>query len=107
MIQHLVHYKSQVNYAKATGFLPSTKVAFSDPYFSTDPFRAVFKDAVKYGKTYPCIPAWGLIEPVLTRRLGILWDHVLAAEDEDMRAIVQGDLDLAAKEINSVLNVRK
>ena len=107
LIQHLVSYKSQVNYAKATGFLPATKVAFSDPYFSSDPFRAVFKDAVKYGKTYPCIPAWGLIEPVLTRRLGILWDHVLAAEDEDMRAIVQGDLDLAAKEINSVLNVRK
>lgn len=107
LIKHLVSTKMQVNYAKATGFLPATKAAFQDPYFSSDPFRAVFKDAVMYGKTYPCVAAWGLIEPILTRRLGILWDHVLAAEDEEIKAIVKEDLDAAAKEINSVLSVRK
>jgi hypothetical protein len=87
--------------------LPATRAAFLDPYFSSDPYRAVFMEAIKYGKTYPCVSAWGLIEPVLTRRLGILWDHVLAAEDEDIKNIVKKDLDAAAKEINSVLNVRR
>ncbi|MCX5749769.1 MAG: sugar ABC transporter substrate-binding protein [Candidatus Saganbacteria bacterium] len=107
VIKHLVTTKMQVNYAKATGFLPATKAAFSDPYFASDPFRAVFKEAVQYGRTYPCVAAWGLIEPILTRRLGIMWDHILAAEDEDIKAIVKDDLDAAAKEINSVLSVRR
>jgi len=107
VIKHLVSYKSQVNYAKATGFLPSTKAAFQDPYFSSDQYRSVFKDSIKYGRTYPCVSAWGLIEPILTRRLGIMWDHVLAAEDEEIRDVVKSDLDAAAREINSVLNVKK
>lgn len=107
VIKHLLSTKMQINYAKTTAFLPSTKAAFEDPYFSADPYRAIFKETVKYGKTYPCIPSWGLIEPVLTRRLGILWDHVLASDDEDMRKIVKEDLDAAAKEINSVLNVKR
>ncbi len=107
VIKFLVGYKPQVNYAKATGFLPATKAAFSDPYFSSDPYRAVFKEAVKYGKTYPCVSSWGLIEPILTRRLGIMWDHILAAEDEEVPSVVKQDLESAAKEINSVLNTRR
>lgn len=107
VIKYLVSPKAQTSYAKATGFLPATKAAFEDPYFSSDQYRSIFKGAVKYGKTYPCVSAWGLIEPVLTRRLGILWDHVLAAADEDLKTIVKNDLDAAAKEINSVLNIKK
>mgnify|MGYP000903934838 CR=1 FL=1 len=107
VIKHLVSQKAQVEYAKSTGFLPAIKTAFDDPYFSSDQFRSQFKETIKYGRTYPCIPAWGLIEPILTRRLGIIWDHVLAAEDEELRSVVKTGLDAAAKEINSVLNQAK
>ncbi len=107
VIKHMISNKMQVNYAKASGFLPATKAAFEDPYFSSDPYRAVFKEAVQYGKTYPCVPSWGLIEPILTRRLGIMWDHVLAADDDNVKKIVEDDLNSAAKEINSVLKSNK
>lgn len=107
VIKYLVSYKPQVAYAKATGFLPSTKAAFEDPYFSSDPYRAVFKEAIQFGRTYPCVSSWGLIEPILMRRLGILWDHVLSAEDEELRDIVANDLDSAAKEINSIINLKR
>ena len=107
VIKYLVSQKPQVEYAKSTGFLPATKIAFDDPYFSSDQFRSQFKETLKYGRTYPCIPAWGLIEPILTRRLGIIWDHVLAAEDEQLRSVVKTGLDEAAKEINSVLKQAK
>ena len=107
VIKYLVSQKAQVDYAKATGFLPAVKSAFDDPFFSSDPYRSKFKESVKYGRTYPCIPAWGLIEPILTRRLGIIWDHVLVAEDENLRAVIKEGLDAAAKEINSVLKQSK
>lgn len=107
VIKYLVSQKPQVEYAKATGFLPAIKTAFNDPYFSSDQFRSQFKETIKYGRTYPCIPAWGLIEPILTRRLGIIWDHVLAAEDEQLRSVVKTGLDAAAKEIDSVLKQSK
>lgn len=107
VIKYLVSQKPQVEYAKATGFLPAIKTAFDDPYFSSDQFRSQFKETIKYGRTYPCIPAWGLIEPILTRRLGIIWDHVLAAEDEQLPSVVKTGLDAAAKEIDSVLKQSK
>ena len=61
VIQYLTSKQAQVNYAKVTGFLPARRDAFDDPFFSIDPNRRVFKEAVLYGRTYPCIPAWGLL----------------------------------------------
>lgn len=107
VIKYLVSPKAQVEYAKASGFLPATKVAFEDPFFSSDQYRSKFKESIKYGRTYPCIAAWGLIEPILTRRLGIIWDHVLVAEEENLKKVVKEGLDAAAKEINSVLKQAK
>jgi multiple sugar transport system substrate-binding protein len=76
VIKYLTSRQPQVDYAKLSGFLPARRDAFDDPYFTDDLNRRVFKEAVFYGKTYPCIPAWGLLEPVLTRRFGIMWDYV-------------------------------
>ncbi len=107
VIKHLISSKSQVSYAKATGFLPATKAAFEDPFFSSDQYRSVFKTAVQFGRTYPCVSSWGLIEPILMRRFGIMWDHILSADDENIKKIVKEDLEAAAKEINSVINVKR
>ena len=104
LIKHLLSRESQVQYAKATGFLPSTKAAFEDPFFTNDPYRKVFKEAVQYGRIYPCVGGWGLIEPVLTRRFGIMWDHVIAAPSlGELPSLISEELKLAAKEVNTVL----
>lgn len=102
VIKYLASKKPQVEYAKVTGFLPARKEGFSDPYFANDPNRKVFKDAVFYGKTYPAIPSWGLLEPLLTRRLGILWDYVTSGKDASPE-IIKEQLKLAKKEVESIL----
>lgn len=105
VIQYLTSKQVQVNYAKVTGFLPARRDAFDDPFFSQDPNRRVFKEAVLYGKTYPCIPAWGLLEPVLTRRFGIMWEYVSNTyEDGYKQSEIKKQLDLAKSEIDGVLN---
>jgi multiple sugar transport system substrate-binding protein len=104
VIQYLTSKKVQVDYAKVTGFLPARRDAFDDPFFSSDPNRRVFKEAVLYGKTYPCIPAWGLLEPVLTRRFGIMWEYVTNTYDNGYKeAEIKKQLELAKTEIDGVL----
>lgn len=103
VIKYLTSKTAQVEYAKATGFLPARKEAFADPYFANDPNRKVFKDAVFYGKTYPSIPSWGLLEPILTRRFGIMWDYVTSGKEYKPEEI-KNQLKLAKKEVEAILS---
>jgi multiple sugar transport system substrate-binding protein len=103
VIKYLTSKGPQVTYAKATGFLPARVEAFNDPYFANDPNRKVFKDAVFYGRTYPSIPSWGLLEPILTRRLGIMWDYVLGGKEIKPEQIKE-QLKLAKQEVESILS---
>lgn len=103
VIKYLTSKAPQIQYAKETGFLPARVEAFNDPFFANDKNRKVFKEAVYYGKTYPAIPAWGLLEPILTRRLGILWDYVTAGKDFKPEEIKK-QLKLAKEEVESILN---
>ena len=103
LIKYLTAKKQQVEYAKISGFLPGRLEAFDDPFFANDPKRKVFKSAVLYGRTYPPIPQWGLLEPILTRRFGIMWDYVTSGAEYNPKKIRE-QLKLAKKEVESVLN---
>ena len=103
VIKYLTSKQPQIDYAKVSGFLPARKNAFDDPFFADDPNRKLFKEAVFYGRTYPPIPSWGLLEPILTRRLGILWDLVTSGKYLTPSAI-KDQLKLAKREVESLLN---
>jgi len=103
LIKYLTSKTAQVEYAKVTGFLPARKDAFEDQFFSADPYRQVFKEAINYGRTYPAVPSWGLLEPILTRRFGIMWDYVTSGEDYDPEKIRE-QLRMAKKEVETILN---
>ena len=102
VLQYLTSRPAQIEYAKVSGFLPARQDAFEDPFFTKDPHRKVFKDAVKYGRTYPPVPSWGLLEPILTRRFGIVWDYVTFGADYDPEEIRE-QLKLAKREVEAIL----
>ncbi|KAF0135134.1 MAG: extracellular solute-binding protein [Candidatus Saganbacteria bacterium] len=99
---------AQLTYCKASGFLPAKLSVFNEPFFSVDPARRVFKEAIKYGKSYPCVSFWGILEPMLTRRFGILWDYVTGSKDTvlDKNEIAK-QLDLAKKEMEIIIQQGK
>ncbi|MBI5078397.1 extracellular solute-binding protein, partial [Candidatus Saganbacteria bacterium] len=105
VIKYLTSKVPEIEYAKTSGFLPARVEAFDDPYFAAEPNRRVFIGAVYYGKTYPSIPSWGLLEPILTRRFGIMWDYVTSGEKYKPEKIRE-QLKLAKKEVEAVLNQR-
>ncbi|MBU0502342.1 MAG: sugar ABC transporter substrate-binding protein [Candidatus Margulisbacteria bacterium] len=103
LIKYLTSKNAQVAYAKVSGFLPARLDAFDDPFFASDPNRKIFKQAALYGKTYPPVPSWGLLEPILTRRFGIMWDYVTSS-DEYSPEKIREQLQLAKKEVEAILN---
>jgi multiple sugar transport system substrate-binding protein len=103
LIKYLLNPDVQIEYAKRTGMLPSVKEAFNDPFITGDPHRRIYREAILYGKTYPCIASWGKLEPVLTRRFGLMWDELLVAPAKFSIDNVKKNLALAAKEINGIL----
>ncbi len=96
--------KAQLEYTKYCGFLPSRREVFKHPYYSINPARRVLKEAIKYGKTYPPIAGWGLLEPILTRRFGIMWDYVTGTEGPLKEEEIKRQLDIAKQEIEAVLS---
>jgi len=102
VLKYLTSKQPQIDYAKISGFLPARLDAFDDPFFTKDPKRNIFKNAVTYGRTYPPIPSWGLLEPILTRRFGIMWDYVTSGADYQPESIRE-QLKLAKKEVEAVL----
>ncbi len=103
VVRYLSEPRSQLAYSKLTGFLPSLKTCFADPYFTKDPKRGIFVEAVKYGRTYPCVSAWGPIEPIMMRHIGIIWDHAAGVYGDYTPAVVDKELKQAEKEVNIVL----
>lgn len=103
VIKYLVSKKAQLQYTQACGFLPARLEVFNNPYFSVNPQRKVFKQVLKYGRTYPCIPSWGLLEPILTRRFGIMWDYITASDKPIDPKEIENQLKLAKKEMESVI----
>jgi len=99
--------RAQVAYSQLTGFLPAKRTAFENPFFTNDPFRKVFSDAVKTARAYPCIPAWGPIETVvLTRRFGLMWSDVVRDPEGFSQARLKHHLDAAKQEMDVMLERR-
>ena len=97
--------EAQTAYAKLTGFLPASRAALKDPYFTSDPQRKVFVDSMNFARTYPSIPYWGSLEmTTLPRRFGLMWSTAM----EDLKGFgyekVKKEMEDADKEINSVLS---
>lgn len=108
VIKYLTTDKNaQLTYCKASGFLPAKLSVFNEPYFSVDPARRVFREAIRYGKAYPCIPQWGVLEPILTRRFGILWDYVTGSQGELDKKEIGSQLELAKKEMETIIKQGK
>ncbi|MFC1616999.1 extracellular solute-binding protein [Candidatus Margulisiibacteriota bacterium] len=103
VIKYLASKEAQLVYSKYTGFIPSRKDCFDDPYFTKHPKRKVFIEAVQYGRAYPCIPEWGPIEPILTRHIGIIWDNAAGVYGKFKAKIVKKELKSTAKEVNILL----
>ncbi len=98
---------AQLAYSQLTGFLPSSKAVFNEPYFRNDPYRKVFADSVNYGQNYPAIERWAQLETVVfPRRLGILWNKIVENPIGFKKEQLKAELKLLQDEINTLLQAK-
>lgn len=94
---------AQVAYCKKTSLFPPLVAAGETDYVMGSPLRKKVKEYMQYGRSFPVVAAWGPIETVLLKNLGIMWDMVAEVDgkysDEKLLTI----LKQAEKEMNEVI----
>ena len=66
LINFMLRTENQLEYAKTVGFFPAVQSAAEDTYYSEDPIRAAFADAVNHGRFYVKTSYSGGVTPILS-----------------------------------------
>ena len=70
----------QMQWCRASGFLPTLKEVYDLPYFRENANRQVFLKMVRQGRPYPSVPYWGEIETgILKRRMSNIFELISVA----------------------------
>ncbi|BDU51586.1 extracellular solute-binding protein [Haliovirga abyssi] len=97
---------AQIAYAKATGLFPVSVAAVNSPFVTENHYRSAVKYAFDhdYVKVYPSVPAWGPIETVLTKNLGLIWDLVSGVDGKYTDEKLMKVIDETKREMNLVIS---
>jgi len=96
-----------LEFCKASGMAPALNKAFDDPYFSSNPNRALFRELVASGKPYPAVPYWGELETtILNTRFGNIFDIAAEVNGPYSEAAVRKELGEAAKQARALIEAQ-
>lgn len=102
LISYLAKPEVQTEYQKICGNLPATKKSYEDPWVTENEMRAVFKEQMQYGKSYPSIPGWSPSETLVQKGLSNVWDNVMGVFGAYSAEKTQELMDAAAQECTSI-----
>ncbi len=103
LVQFLTSDTAQITYSKMIYFLPASRSAIADNYFVSDPVLSVFKEQLRYGRQYPAIPVWGILEEIYTEGLSRIWDNASEVNGVYSRQKTSQILDNLAEEVTAVI----
>lgn len=106
LIRFLTSQKFQAAYGRHTGLMPTRQDVVSMPPFAEDLLYRILAQGLQYGRTFPVVPLWGLVEEELNEALGRLWADLLANEDLDLEKAIAGRLVPLARKLNLTLGSR-
>jgi len=86
-ITFLLSPQSQTKYARAYGALP----AHNKADVSTLPGGRELKKKINHGRAYPPILKWPLVEFILVKHVGLIWDYLSDASTGDPYQSVEGN----------------
>lgn len=94
---------SQVAYAKKTSLYPPLLAAGETSYIMDSPLRKKVKENMQYGRSFPVVAAWGPIETVVVKNLGVMFDIVTDVDGKYSKERVLEVLKQTEKEMNEVI----
>src|SRR5690606_34244833 len=95
--------EAQLRYAGGLGMLPARSDLIASPQLMENFGYRAFAEAVQYGKSYPSIPEWGIIENALVTHFSEIWSLVMESPSSYSQEEIQARLEAASREIDVIL----
>lgn len=105
LLCYLVSKEAQIEFAKASGMLPTRLDAAHDVSLMNDPHYAEFLNQIKNGRHYPTIPSWGPIEAIYLKNISKILDIVLQLDSKNATLAIKKTLDTSAQEADQALAI--
>jgi multiple sugar transport system substrate-binding protein len=104
LIQHLTSHTSQTaSMQLAPDLLPGRYDALDASPLAQHPGYHLLSAGVRFGRSFPAVPRWGLVEDKLAAALNEVWADVLAQPAVDLDALLHRKLDPPAKRLEYTL----
>lgn len=103
LIAYLSGEEANLRYAQASGMLPARVQLMASPELTSADGYAAFAEALQYGRSYPSIPQWGLIETTLVSGFREIWGMITDAPEQYSEQTVRTKLSAVSREIAILL----
>jgi multiple sugar transport system substrate-binding protein len=103
LVQYLTSVKSQVQLSLPFRMLPPRLAVMSTPEYLADPMMRNLGDIPRFGRSYPAVKLWGVIEERLISGLVGIRMAMLADPSADLSTLIEQSIVPLARRLNVVL----
>lgn len=103
LLRAIMSTEMQERLAPVVDLMPTRIDVLQKPPYSTDPFLRTLSRAISIGKSYPPIPAWGVLENQLLDTIVIIWEEIFSDQNPDIHNIVQKHLIRLSTKVAALL----
>lgn len=104
LIQYLTSQAAQTSYIQLSpDLLPVRYDALDSSPLTQHPAYRLLSSGVRFGRSFPSIARWGLVEDKLAHALNDIWAEVLANPAVDLEAFIAQKLEPLAKRLEHTL----
>lgn len=103
LVQYLAGQQVEQSFALSAGMLPTRVDTLMRPPFSDKPLYWLVARGLQRGRSFPCVPLWGLVEDRLTGTLWEIWKTLLDRPDTNLATILTDYLNPLARQLDIAL----
>ncbi|MBN1657721.1 MAG: extracellular solute-binding protein [Anaerolineae bacterium] len=103
LVQFLAGQQVQKALGQRAGMLPTRVDTLMQPPFSDKPIYWLVARGLQRGRSFPCVPLWGLVEDKLTGALGDIWASVTDHPGASLDTILTTHLNPLARQLDVTL----
>jgi multiple sugar transport system substrate-binding protein len=107
LIQFLAGQEVQKALGQHAGLLPTRVDTLMQPPFSDMPVYWLVGRGLQRGRSFPCVPLWGLVEDKLTGALSNIWADVINHPGANLDTILTTHLNPLARQLDVTLGTSR
>lgn len=103
LVTFLTGQQAQRSYNTKINYFPTRLDVMQSPPFSNDSFHQILMDGLHFGRSFPTITRWAIVEDRLIQALSELWEDVSSDPNRDIDEIMTDRLVPLANRLDNIL----